>query len=95
MTKTAQVFGDATIYDAQTRDYLRNQKCTGNASFDYSYYQYNGNKDALSAATLSKLGNQPVLFPNTFDMVERSKAELIRCYQDFVTANYNAFAYAK
>lgn len=95
MNKTAQVFGDATIYDAQTKDYLRNQKCTGNAAFDYSYYQYNGNKDALSAATLSKLGNPPALFPNTFDMVERSKAELIRCYQDFVTANYNAFAYAK
>lgn len=95
MNKTAQVFGDATIYNAQTKDYLKNQKCTGNAAFDYSYYQYNGNKDALSSATLSKLGNPPALFPNTIDMVERSKDELIRCYQDFVLANYNAFAYSK
>lgn len=95
MSKTAQIFGDATVYDAQTKDYLRNQKCTGNAAFDYSYYQYNGNKEALSAATLSKLGNPPMLFPNTFDMVERSKEELIRCYQDFIYANYNAFAYAR
>ena len=95
MSKSAQVFGDATIYNAKTKDYLKNQKCTGNATFDYSYYQYNGNKDALSNETLKKLGNPPALFPNTFDMVERSKAELIRCYQDFISANYNAFAYAK
>ncbi len=95
MSKSAQVFGDATIYNAKTKDYLKNQKCTGNAAFDYSYYQYNGNKDALSNETLKKLGNPPALFPNTFDMVERSKAELIRCYQDFISANYNAFAYAK
>ena len=95
MNKTAQVFGDATIYNAQTKDYLKNQKCTGNAAFDYSHFQYNGNKDALSDATLKKLGNPPALFPNSIDMVERSKDELIRCYQDFVLTNYNAFAYAK
>lgn len=95
MNKTAQVFGDATIYDAQTKDYIKNQKCSGNAAFDYSYIQIYGNRDALSAATLSKLGNPPALFPNSFDMVERSKEQLIRCYQDFVMANYNAFAYAK
>lgn len=95
MNKTAQVFGDATIFDAQTKDYIKNQKCTGNSAFDYSYFQINGNRDALSAATLSKLGNPPALFPNSLDMVDRSKNELIRCYQDFISANYNAFAYAK
>lgn len=95
MSKTAKVFGDATIYDARTRDYIRNQKCVGNASFDYSYLQVFGNRNALSSTTLSKLGNPPVLFPNTFDMVERSKEELIRCYQGFIMDNYNAFAYAK
>lgn len=95
MNKTAQIFGDATIYDAQTRDYIKNTKCVGNSTFDYSYVQINGNKNALSAATLQKLNNAPTIFPNTFDMVERSKAELIRCYQDFILANYNAFAYTK
>ena len=95
MNKTVQVFGDATIYDAQTKDFIKNQKCTGNAAFDYSYFQINGNRDALSDATLRKLGNPPMLFPNSYDMVERSKEELIRCYQSFVLANYNAFAYAK
>ncbi len=95
MNKTAQIYGDATIYEARTKDYIKNTKCTGNATFDYSFVQINGNKNALSAATLQKLNNVPVNFPNTFDMVERSKAELIRCYQDFISANYNAFAYAK
>ena len=95
MNKTAQVFGDVTVYDAHTKEYIKNQKCTGNAAFDYSYFQYYGNRDALSTATLGKLGNPPALFPNSFDMVDRSKNELIRAYQDFITANYNAFAYAK
>ena len=95
MNKTAQIFGDATIYDAQTKDYIKNTKCTGNAAFDYAYIQINGNKNALSVATLQKLNNAPALFPNTFDMVKRSKSELIRCYQDFITTNYNAFAFAK
>ncbi len=95
MNKTAQVFGDATIYEAQTNDYIKNQKCTGNATFDYSYFQFNGNKNALSDATLKKSGNPPALFPNTFDLVEQSKTELIRCYQDFISMNYNAFAFVK
>ncbi len=95
MNKTARVFGDATIYDAQTKDYIKNLKCTGNAAFDYSYYQIYGNNNALSDATLQKLGNPPAVFPNSFDMVERSKDELIRSYQDFITANYNSFVYAK
>jgi len=95
MNKTAQIFGDVTVYEAQTKDYIKNQKCTGNATFDYSYFQINGNRNALSNATLQKLNNQPANFPNTFDMVELSKSELIRCYQDFISANYNAFAYAK
>lgn len=95
MNKTAQIFGDATIYDAQTKDYIKNKKCTGNSIFNYSYFQINGNRNALSNATLRQLNNAPRNFPNTFDMVELSKTELIRCYQDFVSNNYNAFAYAK
>lgn len=95
MNKTAQIFGDATIYDAQTKDYIKNQKCMGNSTFNYSYYQINGNRSALSNATLLQLNNAPRNFPNTFDMVELSKAQLNRCYQDFVSNNYNAFAYAK
>ena len=95
MNKSAQIFGDATIYEAFTKDYIKNSKCTGNALFDYSYFQVNGNRNALSQATLQKLNNVPVNFPNTFEMVERSKNEIIRCYQDFISANYNAFAYAQ
>lgn len=95
LNKTAQVYGDATIYEAQTKDYIKNKKCTGNATFNYSYFQINGNRNALSSATIQKLNNVPRNFPNTFDMVELAKTELIRCYQDFVSANYNAFAYAK
>lgn len=95
MTKNAQVFGDVTIYDAQSKDYVRNQKCTGNAAFDYSFIQLFGDKNALSTTTLNKLGNQPIPFPSTLEMVERSKAELIKCYQDFITANYNMFQYVK
>jgi hypothetical protein len=95
MNKNAQVFGDVTIYDAQTKEYVKNQKCVGNALFDYSYIQIYGDKNALSEATLKKLGNPPILFPTTFEMVERSKNELIRCYQDFVLTNYNMFQYVK
>ncbi len=93
MSKTAQVFGDVTIYDAQQNDYIKSQKCIGNADFQYSYFQYNGDKNALSQATLNKLGNQPTLFPTTFEMVERSKVELIKCYQDFISKNYKALTY--
>ncbi len=94
MNKTAQIFGDATIYDAQTKDYIKNKKCTGNSTFNYSYFQINGNRNALSNATLRQLNNTPRNFPSTFDMVELSKSELISCYQDFVRNNYNSFAYA-
>lgn len=93
MSKTAQVFGDVTIYDAQQNDYIKSQKCIGNADFQYSYFQYNGDKNALSQTTLNKLGNQPTLFPTTFEMVERSKSELIKCYQDFISKNYKALTY--
>ena len=95
MTKSAQVFGDVTIYEAQTKDFIKNQKCTGNAAFDYSYIQLFGDRNAVSDATIKKLGNAPMLFPTTFEMVERSKNELIKCYQDFVIANYNMFQYVK
>jgi len=95
MNKTAQIFGDATIYEATTKDYIKNTKCIGNATFNYSYIQINGNKNALSTATLQKLNNVPINFPTTFDMVELSKSELIRCYQDFISANYNSFVYTK
>ncbi len=95
MTKSAQVFGDVTIYEAQTKDFIKNQKCIGNAAFDYSYIQLFGDRNAVSEATLKKLGNAPMLFPTTFEMVERSKNELIKCYQDFVIANYNMFQYVK
>lgn len=95
MTKSTQVFGDATVYNAQTKDFVKNQKCTGNAIFDYSYIQLFGDKNAVSDATLKKLGNVPLQFPTTFEMVERSRAELIKCYQDFVLANYNMFQYVK
>ncbi|MBK8352491.1 MAG: hypothetical protein IPL21_12675 [Saprospirales bacterium] len=95
MTKSAQVFGDATIYEARTKDFIKNQKCTGNATFDYSYIQLFGDRNAVSDATIKKLGNAPMLFPTTFEMVERSKNELIKCYQDFVIANYNMFQYVK
>ncbi|MEN9447423.1 MAG: hypothetical protein RJA25_713 [Bacteroidota bacterium] len=95
MEKSTRVLGDVTIYDATTKDYLKNQKCIGNAIFNYSYFQINGNKDALSANTISKLKYLPAPFPNTLDMVEQCKAELIRCYQDFITANYNAMVYVK
>ncbi len=95
MNKNAQVFGDATIYEAQTKDVIRNQKCSGNASFDYTYIQWFGDKNALSEATLKKLGNPPIPFPTNLEMVERSKNELIRCYQDFIIANYSMFQYVK
>lgn len=95
LNKTAQIYGDATIYEARTKDYIKNKKCTGNATFNYSYFQINGNRNALSTATIQKLNNSPRNFPNTFDMVELAKTELIRCYQDFVSANYNAFSYTK
>ena len=95
MTKSAQVFGDVTIYESQTKDFIKNQKCTGNAAFDYSYIQLFGDRNAVSDATIKKLGNAPMLFPTTFEMVERSKNELIKCYQDFVIANYNMFQYVK
>lgn len=93
--KTAQIFGDATVYAAPTKEYLKNQRCTGNSAFDYSFLQISGDRNALSSATLSKLNNPPVNFPGNFEMVERAKAELIRCYQDFIAANYTAFAYVK
>lgn len=93
MHKSAQVFGDATIYDATSKNFIKNQKCTGNAAFDYSYYQYDGDKKALSNATLQKLNNMPMLFPTTFDMIERSKEELTRCYNDFISNNYSALSY--
>lgn len=93
MSKTAQILGDITIYDASNKNYIKNQKCIGNTSFEYSYFQYNGNKEALSQATLNKLGNAPRLFPSSFEMIELSKNELIRCYQDFVSSNYNILVY--
>ena len=95
MNKTAKVFGDATIYDAQSKSYIKSQKCTGNAAFDYTYYQYEGDRNALSSATQQMLNNPPALFPNTFDMVERSKEELIRCYKDFISNNYAALTYTR
>jgi hypothetical protein len=95
MNKTAQVIGDATIYQYATKDYLKNTKCTGNATFDYVFYQIAGNKNALSTETINKLNNPPRNFPSTFEMIELSKNELIKCYQDFILSNYNAFAYAK
>lgn len=95
MEKSARVLGDVTLYDAKTKEYLKNQKCVGNAVFNYSYFQINGNKDALSTGTLSKLKYLPATFPNTADMVEQCKKELITCYQDFISANYNALSYAR
>jgi hypothetical protein len=95
MNKSAQVLGDATIYDAQTKDFIKNQKGVGNSVFDYSYVQLFGDRNAVSQATLNKLGNAPRLFPTTIEMVERSKDELIKFYQDFVVANYNMFQYVK
>lgn len=95
LNKSVQVFGDVTLYDALTRDYIRNTKCTGNAAFDYSFVQISGDRNALSAATLQKLNNPPMPFPSTFEMVERSKDELIRCYQDFILNHYSLLSYAK
>lgn len=95
MNKSAQVLGDVTIYEAQTKNFVKTSKCIGNAVFDYSFVQVFGDKNALSNTTLQKLNNPPMVFPGSFEMVERSKEELIRCYQDFVTANYNLFAFAK
>ncbi len=95
MNKSAQVLGDVTIYEVPTKNFVKTSKCTGNAVFDYAYVQLFGDKNALSNATLQKLNNPPMVFPGSFEMVERSKEELIRCYQDFVSANYNLFAFAK
>jgi hypothetical protein len=95
LNKNVQVFGDATIYEAGTKDFIRSTKCTGNALFDYSFVQISGDRNALSAATLQKLNNPPVPFPNTFELVERSKDELIRCYQDFILNNYSMLTYTK
>lgn len=95
MNKTAQVLGDVTIYEAQSKNFVKTSKCTGNAVFDYAFVQVFGDKNALSNATLQKLNNPPMVFPSSFEMVERSKEELIRCYQDFVSANYNLFAFTK
>lgn len=93
MQKTAQVFGDATIYDGFTKSFVRSTKCTGNAAYNYSFYEIFGDKQALSTATLQKLHLPPGVFPNTFEMVEQSKNELIRCYQDFISRNYQQLAY--
>jgi hypothetical protein len=55
MNKTVQIFGDATIYDAQTKDYIKNTRSAqAMLAFDYSYRQINGNKNALSACYLKK-----------------------------------------
>jgi len=95
MNKSARVLGDVSIYNAQAKEYLINQKCTGNASYNYSYFQSNGNRDALSVATLNKLHYPPAIFPNTFDMIDRSKLELIHCFKDFIQSNYSLLVYTK
>jgi hypothetical protein len=95
MNKAAQVLGDVTIFEAQTKNFIKTSKCTGNAVFDYTFVQLFGDKNALSNTTLQKLNNPPMVFPGSFEMAERSKEELIRCYQDFVSANYNLFAFTK
>ena len=93
MSKTAQVFSDATIYNASTRQIQKQDRCTGNTAFNYSYYQYNGNRDALSSSTLSKLNIPPTMFPSSLDMVGQSATEITRCYSDFINKNYSLFSY--
>lgn len=95
MQKSAQVQGDATLYDAYSKQILKESKCSGNAAFAYSYFQINGDKRALSPSTINKLRYTPQNFPSNYEMVEQCKQEIINCYQNFVSANYNQLVYAR
>ncbi len=94
MNKTAQILGDATLYDAYSKQIMKQSKCSGNAVFNYSYYQINGDKRALSVSTLNKLNYPPQNFPSNYEIIDLCKKELTNCYQSFVSANYNQLTYA-
>ena len=88
--KTARISGTIDFYDNLTNELLKSEPITSDTKFEHHSVIANGNLNALSAATRSKLGGEPLPFPADESLILQAGEVLKQMTKSIVVGNKNS-----
>lgn len=86
-TKNAVVTGELLLYDARTGRQVDRRALTGEAIFEHYASTFNGDRRALSSDSRSRIGNQPLPFPTSEELILQAADHLKPILQEELAAS--------
>lgn len=86
-TKNAIVSGELLLYDARTNRQVDRRSLTGEAIFEHYASTFNGDRRALSSDSRRRIGNQPLPFPTSEELILQAADHLKPILQEELAAS--------
>ncbi len=86
-TKSAVVTGELLLYDARTGRQVDRRALTGESIFEHYASTFNGDRRALSSDSRRRIGNQPLPFPTSEELILQAADHLKPILQEELAAS--------